>query len=107
MPVTSSEVAVLSSGQENPSPSNFLKILKKTAFYLSGVVAIAAIVIVIGLHSNGRVYPRVLLGPIALGYEPLPEAKNKINQQFEAYLKQPIVFNYGKKKRLLPRWIWE
>lgn len=71
-----------------------LKVLKRGAVFLTVIIAIGSILIVIDLHSSGRLLPRTEIAGIAMGYLKTDEAKGKLLIATDQYLKTPIIFNY-------------
>lgn len=92
---------------QNSGVHHFVKelkfIAKNGAWYLGGVLAITAIILVVELYSTHRIIPRTEAGGLEIGYLNYQEAKNKLQEKAENYLKTPLVFNYqGQKMEITP-----
>ncbi len=70
------------------------KIFKTGAIYLTGILAVTAILLVLELHSSGRVFPRTTVGNIAIGYLPYADAKARLTSEVERYNKAHPSFKY-------------
>lgn len=78
--------------KDTVSPNLFKKI-KTGFFYAAGVIAIAAIFLVIDLHSDQRTYPQSWIGPIYVGYLKQPDARSKVEAAIQEYFKTPLIFS--------------
>lgn len=78
------------------------KILKSGIWYVAGIAAVTAILLVLELHSNGRIYPRTMLGPVDLGYQTVEEAKKTLEARLETFLQQSQIFNLEGKEIQVP-----
>ncbi|HLG25803.1 MAG TPA: peptidoglycan binding domain-containing protein, partial [Candidatus Gracilibacteria bacterium] len=59
-----------------------------------GIVAVVMIMLVIELHSEGRIFPGVKVGTTEVGYLQKDEAKEKIVAELQGYMKTPLFFSY-------------
>jgi len=83
----------------DPDKAEILKketkiILKKGACYLAGIVSVVAILIVIELHSDNRVFPGTKVGNIDLSYVEAETARDKLVTAIRDYFEKPLVFTY-------------
>jgi len=69
-------------------------ILKKGGYSVAGILAVVAIIMVIELHSAGRVFPGTTAGGIDVSYLPVNEAQEKIEAEIAKYMGQPLIFSY-------------
>ncbi|MFA5829761.1 MAG: VanW family protein [Candidatus Gracilibacteria bacterium] len=80
------------------------KKLLRGGLYFAGIIAVSSILIVVDLHSDQRVYPRVYAGPVALGYLTTDDAVTLLNKKVETYETTPIVFSFqGKELAVTPK----
>jgi vancomycin resistance protein YoaR len=95
--------AVFSKENLQAAAHQTLKVLKKGLFYLAGILAVTAILIVVDLHSSQRIYPRVSVGPVHLGYNFKKEAQDKLQLEVNSFLKKPLAFRMdGKETTISP-----
>lgn len=74
------------------------KILKTSGAYLAGIIAVTAILVVVDLASDQRIYPRVYAGPVELGYVKSNEALMLLTQKTDAFVDTPITFKLANKE---------
>lgn len=72
-----------------------LVLLKKGAYYITGIVSVVAILLVIELHSNNRVFPGTKVGSVDLSYMEEGPAVEKLVAAIREYLNKPMPFSYG------------
>ncbi len=77
---------------------SFKRILRNSMLFLAGSALVASALIMLDLHSRGRVYPRVYAGPIPLGYLSMEDARQTLQSKIDGFLQQKITFRYGTKE---------
>ncbi|MBU0668154.1 VanW family protein [Patescibacteria group bacterium] len=82
-------------GKESAFPKKeIIKILKKTGITMAGIFAVVAIMIVIELHSAGRIFPGTKANGVDVSYMPVQKAREKLRVEINKYLAQPLIFSY-------------
>lgn len=61
------------------------KITKGGLMFTVGIISIVAIMIVIELHSNDRIYPGTKVGALEIGYMPINEATEKLAASINSF----------------------
>lgn len=77
---------------------DFLKTLKIGSAYLGGIFALSVILIILDLHSSGRIAPRTQIGKAQIGYIAMDQAKQKVTEEIRTFNNTPIVFSLNAKR---------
>lgn len=74
--------------------AELLKILKGGLYFGIGIISVVAVIIVLELYSNQRIFPETRAGTIELGYLSYENAKTKLSEELHDYFAKPITFYY-------------
>ncbi len=55
---------------------------------------LVTIFIIVGFFADQRLYPRIYAGPVALGFQSLPQAQKILQARVDRFLSTPITFSY-------------
>ena len=82
-------------GKESKIPKEeILKHLKKAGIEAVGIFAAVAIMLVIELHSEGRIFPGTKASGVDVSYMQLQKAGEKLQGEINNYMAQPLIFSY-------------
>lgn len=77
--------------------------IKKGLYSLAAIISVVAIMIVVELHSDQRVYPGTKAGAVDIGYLPVDQANEKLSLEIDAYKKGNQTFILGDVTKEIPR----
>jgi vancomycin resistance protein YoaR len=88
------EATKIKEGIDPDKFKQFKKAFKNGLWYFAGIVSVTAILLVIELHSNNRIFPWTKAGSINISYLTPAEAQEKVSVEIQNYLKEPLIFSF-------------